>query len=73
LGIPRRKNGQVGQHKTTGKVTAGCEMSSRRGTKARYETQCLTAGEDVNKLSSKIAGKRKDFHFKIANIFCLKI
>jgi hypothetical protein len=48
-------------------------MSSRRGTKARYETQCLTAGEDVNKLSSKIAGKRKDFHFKIANMFCLKI
>ena len=37
-GYTEIKNGQVGQHKTTGKVAT---------VKARYETQCLTAGEDV--------------------------
>ena len=28
-------NGQVGKHKTTAKVAAACEMSTRRGVKAR--------------------------------------
>jgi len=35
VGMPRQKNGQVGQHKTTAKVAAACEMSTRRGAKAR--------------------------------------
>ena len=46
-GQSETENGQVGQHKTTVKVAAACEMSTHRGAKARYETQCLTAGEDV--------------------------
>ena len=40
-GHTETKNGQVGQHKTTAKVAAACEMSTRRRAKARYETQCL--------------------------------
>ena len=46
-GDAEAKNGQVGKHKTTTKVAAACEISTRRGTKAQYETQCLTAGEDI--------------------------
>ena len=34
-GYAETKNGQVGQHKTTAKVAAACEMSTRRGAKAR--------------------------------------
>ena len=39
VGIPKQKNGQVGQHKTATKVAAAWEMSTHRGAKARYETQ----------------------------------
>ena len=48
VGLPRQKNGQVGQHKTTAKVVVACEMSTRREATARYQTQCLTAGENLN-------------------------
>ena len=41
-------NGQGGKHETTAKVAAACEMSTRRGAKARQESPRLTAGEDVN-------------------------
>ena len=47
-GLTETKNGQVCQYKTTAKVAAACEVSTRRGATARYETQCLLAGEDVN-------------------------
>ena len=30
-GHTETKNGQVGQHRTTAKVAAACEMSNRRG------------------------------------------
>ena len=43
-GHTEAKNGQNGQYKTTAKVAAACEMSIRRGAKAREETQCLIAG-----------------------------
>ena len=32
-GQSETKNGQVGQHKTTDKVAAACEVSTRRGAK----------------------------------------
>ena len=35
-GYTETKNGQVSQHKTTVKVAAACEMSTRRGAKPRY-------------------------------------
>jgi hypothetical protein len=47
VGIHQTKNGQFGQHKKAAKVAAAYEMSTHLGAKARYETQCLTAGEDV--------------------------
>ena len=47
VGLHQTKNGQVYQYKTTAKVAAAYEMSTHLGAKARYETQCLTAGEDV--------------------------
>jgi hypothetical protein len=34
-GQSETENGQVGQHKTTVKVAAACEMSTRRGATAR--------------------------------------
>ncbi|MCL2936076.1 MAG: hypothetical protein MGU50_05555 [Trichodesmium sp. MAG_R02] len=34
-GHTETKNGQVGQYKTTAKVVAACEISTRRGPKAR--------------------------------------
>ena len=34
-GPTETKNGQVGQHKTTAKVAAACEMSTRIGATAR--------------------------------------
>ena len=34
-GHTETKNGQVGQYKTTAKVVAACEISTRRGLKAR--------------------------------------
>ena len=46
-GLTQTKNGQGGQHKITAKVAAAYEMSTHLGAKARYETQCLTAEEDV--------------------------
>ena len=48
---PDKKNGLLGQHKTTAKVAAACEMSTRRGAKAWYETQCLEAGKGVKILN----------------------
>ena len=47
-GRSETKNGQVGQQKTTAIVAAACEMSTRRGATARYETLPGCAGEDVN-------------------------
>ncbi|MCL2938210.1 MAG: hypothetical protein MGU50_17425 [Trichodesmium sp. MAG_R02] len=34
--------------KTTAKVAGAQEKSNRRGTKAKYEIQCLIAREDIN-------------------------
>ena len=47
-GHTETKNGQFGQHQTTAKVAAACEMSAREGAKARHEIQCLMTVEDVN-------------------------
>ena len=54
-GPTETKNGQVSQHKTTAKEAAAREMSTRRGSTARYKTQCLTAREDVNNLNTSLS------------------
>ncbi|MDE5087252.1 MAG: hypothetical protein O4805_08900 [Trichodesmium sp. St16_bin2-tuft] len=36
MGLHQTKNRQVGQHKTTAKAAAACEMSTRRGAMARF-------------------------------------
>jgi len=40
-GQSETKCGIVGQYKTTAKVATACEMSTRRGATARYETWFL--------------------------------
>ena len=49
-GHAETKNGQVGQHKTTAKVAAACEMSNHRGSKPQEKSPCHTAREDVNSI-----------------------
>ncbi|MCL2938723.1 MAG: hypothetical protein MGU50_20360 [Trichodesmium sp. MAG_R02] len=36
MGLHQTKNGQVGKYKTTAKVAAACEISTRRGATARF-------------------------------------
>ena len=49
-GHTETKNGQIRQHKTTAKVAAACEMSTRIGATARLFKRAGAAGEDVNRL-----------------------
>jgi len=70
-GDAEAKNGQVGKHKTTAKVAAACEMSTRRGTKAQYETQCLTAGEDIKNFPISLSVYQ--FLVVKVKVFCMTI
>ena len=48
VGPTETLNGQVGKHKTTAKVAAACEMSTRRGAKARLFPRAFRLGRMKN-------------------------
>ena len=52
-GLTETKNGHGGQHKTTAKVAAACEMSTHRGAKARLLPSAFRPGR-MSRQTSKI-------------------
>ena len=62
-GVTEKKNGQVAQHKTTAKVAAACEMSTRRGATARLLPSAFRTGRMSNPYYPRLleAGQDRGF------------